>query len=403
MRLYLIALNPTDSVTEGFLPAADRLGLTVTLLTDNPVRHERVYASHPTPPAEILGCDVRDHREIIGAIANHHRADAVFSNSDHLQPQAALAAAFFNLPGKDWRAAQRVKNKAQMRRELMAAGLDAVYSSELTPDQQPADLASRPIPFPCVLKPREGVASEDVFLAEEMAELVARAGEVRARQPGLALVVEEFLAGPLRTMETIGDGQRLHVVGGFETDVSPPPYFVECRKRYLGRPEPKPLASLLTQLQALGIGFGACHTEYIAQGDRARLVEVNYRVIGDRCDLLLTEMLGIPLFEHILAVHCGQPLPTLNPRTSEGPKHARMDWVIATAGGTLTAAPAASASEADGVRLRYHPLRAVGETKPLTHTNRDFLGVVSAHGPEPEPLDAAIEKFLANNTWTVSG
>ena len=36
MRLYLLALNPTDSVTEGFLPAAARLGLDVTVLTDQP-------------------------------------------------------------------------------------------------------------------------------------------------------------------------------------------------------------------------------------------------------------------------------------------------------------------------------------------------------------------------------
>ncbi|MFM9643412.1 siderophore biosynthesis protein, partial [Streptomyces turgidiscabies] len=99
MRLYLLALNPTDSVTEGFLPSASQLGLDVTVLTDQPDAHRSVY-----PDVEILECDVRDFRAVVTRISTHHRPDAVFSNSDHLQTQAALAADYFRLPGKDWRA-----------------------------------------------------------------------------------------------------------------------------------------------------------------------------------------------------------------------------------------------------------------------------------------------------------
>jgi hypothetical protein len=36
MRLYLTALNPTDAVLDGFLPAAASLGLPATVLTDRP-------------------------------------------------------------------------------------------------------------------------------------------------------------------------------------------------------------------------------------------------------------------------------------------------------------------------------------------------------------------------------
>lgn len=46
MRMYLLALNPTDSVTEGFLPAAARLGLDVTILTDQP-RRTGTYPPRP--------------------------------------------------------------------------------------------------------------------------------------------------------------------------------------------------------------------------------------------------------------------------------------------------------------------------------------------------------------------
>lgn len=56
------------------------------------------------------------------------------------------------------------------------------------------------------------------------------------------------------------------------------------------------LRSVLGQLAGLGVGFGACHTEFVVQGDRARLVELNDRIIGDHCDLLLAHVLGEPVF-----------------------------------------------------------------------------------------------------------
>ena len=86
MRMYLLALNPTDSVTEGFLPAATRLGLRVTVLTDQPDAHRRTYPE--SDGIEVLECDVRDFRSVVTRISTLGRPDAVFTNSDHLQTQA---------------------------------------------------------------------------------------------------------------------------------------------------------------------------------------------------------------------------------------------------------------------------------------------------------------------------
>ncbi|GAA2097466.1 carboxylate--amine ligase [Streptomyces albiaxialis] len=396
MRLYLLALKPTDSVTEGFLPAAARLGLAVTLLTDRPGDHR-----HAARQAEVLECDVRDFRAVISRIATHRAPDAVFTNSDHLQTQAALAADYFGLPGKPWQAALRAKDKAQMRRHLAATGADTVTAAELTPGQDPAALARSGVPYPCVVKPREGVASEDVVLAEGPEELVARCAEIRARRPGEALVAEEYLPGELRTLETLGDGRIRHVLGGFRTELSPPPHFVEERMTFV-RAHPGPVTGqVLAQLDALGVGFGAAHTEFVVDGrGRARLVEVNYRAIGDQCDLLLAGLLGIPLFEHILRTHLGEPLPTdLGARTDGA---ARLEYPCADRAGTLTAAPEAADLDVDGVRLAYRPLRALGERHALYRTNRDFLGVVRATGTDQTAVDRAVARFLAAHRWEVT-
>lgn len=389
MRLYLLALNPTDAVSEGFLPAAARLGLDVTVLTDQPAAHRRAH-----PDIEVLECDVRDFRAVISRVSTHHRPDAVFTNSDHLQTQAALAADYFGLPGKDWRAALRCKDKAEMRRRLAAAGVDTVWSTELTEPVAPGDA-----PYPCVLKPREGVASEDVVLVDGPEELVAHAKEILERRPGAALLVEEYLPGDLFTLETLGDGRVRHALGGFRTELSPPPYFIEeCLTFVPAHPGPV-VAQVLEQLDALGVGFGACHTEFVVHAGRARIIEVNYRAIGDQCDLLLARLLEIPLFEHILRTHLGEPLPADLGARRDGA--ARLDYPCADRAGTLVDAPPATELDVEGVHLTYRPLRAVGERHELYRTNRDYLGVLRATGTDQPTVNRAVAEFLTGRRWEI--
>jgi biotin carboxylase len=398
VRLTLVARNPTDSVTLGLLPAAAHLGLRVTLLTDAPDDHRRACAGWPHGPEEIVGCDVRDFRELVGVIAGRPCPDAIFSNSDHLQAQTALAAAYLGLPGKDWRAALRAKNKALMRRHLATLGLDAVAIAELPASEDPAALAGRRLPYPLVVKPREGVASEEVFLVHDAGELVARAAEIRGRRPNEALLVEEFLAGELRTFETLGDGRTLHVLGGFRTTLSAPPHFVEERLEWAPDLPHGAREALLAQLGALGVGFGACHTELVLAGAAPRLIEVNYRLVGDQVDLLLADLLGVPLFEQVLRVHLGERLSGEPPRPAG---HALADYVVAGRSGTLAAAPGPADVEDGGVRLRYRPLRPAGDRIALSHTNRDYLGVIRATGPDRPRVEAAAAAFRARSRWEV--
>jgi siderophore synthetase component len=268
-----------------------------------------------------------------------------------------------------------------MRRHLAGAGLDRVYAEAIGPDDDPAGLPDPP--FPCVLKPAEGVASEDVLLVADRAELAARVAEVRGRRPGQTLLVEEFLAGPLHTLETVGDATGLRVLGGFHTELSTPPYFIEQRMTWQPELPAAVRDSALDQLRALGVGLGACHTELVPQGRRARLVEVNYRVIGDQCDLLLADLLRLPIFELVLRAHLGEAVLAEIP---DRPGHAgrgRVEYAVAERAGVLRSAPGPCDLDRGGVRLSYRPLRRPGERIALTHTIRDYLGVLRAVGTDP--------------------
>ncbi|MGI5492382.1 ATP-grasp domain-containing protein [Microtetraspora malaysiensis] len=386
MRLYLTSLNPTDSVTAGFLPAAEALGWNVTILTDRPAGY---------PGFETIETDVRDVRAVIDTIARHHPPGVVFTNSDHIQAETALAAAYFGLPGKDWRACVTAKNKALTRERL--ASVESVRSVRLTPGSGLPEA----LPYPVVVKPAMGVASEDVTLARDAGELAAAVAEIRTRRPGETLVAEEYLDGPLHTLETLGDGRTVAVLGGFRTTLGPLPHFVEERLDWDPEPHPGARAHVLAALATLGVGFGACHTEYVVTPDGPRIVEVNYRVIGDNCDLLLADLIGAPLFEWILRVHAGEPLPC--PPEAAAAGHGAVVSLVADRSGVVTVAPPRGDGprERDGVRLWHRPLRRVGDRVELTHTNRDYLGLLRAVGPDRARVDAAVAAFHAERPWVI--
>ncbi|HEX8631444.1 MAG TPA: siderophore biosynthesis protein [Catenuloplanes sp.] len=393
MRIYLTALNPTDSLLDGFLPAAAGLGLPVTVLTDQPT-------GWPSVTAEVAGCDVRDPRAVIDTIHNGQAPAALLSNSDHLQTPTALAAAYLGLPGKDWRATLRCKDKRLTRRTLADAGLDAVATATIGPTDGVEAAAT--LPFPAVVKPREGVASEDAYLVADLAELTERVAGIRARRPGTPLVVEEYLAGELRTFDTLGDGTTLTVTGSWHTTLGRPPSFIEESLDWAPALPERAVADLRAQLDALGVGFGACHTEFVLAGDRARLIEVNYRLIGDRMDLILAELLGIPLFEYVLRVHLGEPLAGMpRPEPAAVSRHARVEYVCADTPGTLVAAPGNVDLRVDDTWVGCRPLRRLGVTVPVTGTNRDYLAVLHAIGADPAAVRSALRQFRDGHRWTI--
>ncbi|WP_230415704.1 ATP-grasp domain-containing protein [Micromonospora tarapacensis] len=387
--LYLTALNPTDAVLDGLLPAADSLGVPVTVLTDRPADWPRA--------APVRSCPVRDADAVAGAVREGPAAAGLLSNSDHLQEATALAARRLGLPGKDPRAARRCKDKAATRRAVADAGLDLVRARTLEPGRTPVFDA-----FPAVVKPRDGVASEDAYLVTDSGDLARRVAEIRRRRPDVSLVVEEYLPGEVRTHDTLGDAQTLSVLGGWRTTLGPPPTFTERCLEWAPAP-PAVSAGLHAQLAALGVRFGACHTEFVVQDGRPRLIEVNDRLIGDRMDLVLAELLGVPLFEYVIRLHLGESVAALGlPDPATVARSARVEYVCADRGGTLVAAPGAVDALRDGVRLGCRPMRPVGTTAEWTGTNRDYLAVLHGIGPEPVGVRGALAGFRADLDWMIA-
>ncbi len=195
------------------------------------------------------------------------------------------------------------------------------------------------------------------------------------------------------------------MLGGFRTRLSPLPFFIEERLTWDAPAPDAAREHVLGALAEIGATFGACHTEYVlGAGRRPALIEVNDRLIGDDCDFVLSDLLGVDLFERVLRVHLGEPLPGPPPAPAPGSAHAIIDYVVADRPGVLAAAPPAGVRQSAelGVMLSYRPLREVGDHIVLTRTNRDYLGVITAIGADPAAVELSVAAVRAAENWAIT-
>jgi biotin carboxylase len=399
-ELIILAHVPTDSINDGFIPAAQRLGLSVVLLTDQADAHQQHFsrAGLAAYPSEIIACDVFNPLAVIGSITCRMQAPtAIFSNSDHLQTSTAIVANYFGLPGKDWHVTYRAKNKAEMRANLRSRGVDMLWHAVVCDRESLARLADD-APFPCIAKPREGVASQQVTLSYKRAELETQCAAAWAEQPGLPLLLEEYIEGPLYTLETLGDGKQICMLGGFQVKLSPPPYFVELEAKWGTELTSAQEAQVLDMIRCFGVGFGACHTEFVLTPKGPRLIEINYRNIGDYREFLLQDTLCIPLFETVLRLYLGEPLPQLH----IAPNAALIRYFTASSAGRLVNIPEAFVRRDESIQLTYKPLRAAGDVINLTNSNKDYLGVLRGLGSDPQRLAAEMDRVSGSLAWGIT-
>ena len=55
-----------------------------------------------------------------------------------------------------------------------------------------------------------------------------------------------------------------------------------------------------------------------------------------------------------------------------------------------------------GVLLSYRPLREKGDRIAVTRTNRDYLGVITAIGPDAAAVDLVRRGLRANGNWEIT-
>ena len=148
-------------------------------------------------------------------------------------------------------------------------------------------------------------------------------------------------------------------------------------------------------MAAFGINFGVCHSEFILTASGPVLVEINYRSIGDGREFLLERLLPQGWFERILALHLGEPLPALQSSNAAALVH----YLVAEKSGRVEQAAVSVAEQQDGQWTDYRALRQVGDQVRLSHSNKDYLGVLRLIAPDAASLDARFAAAIADLHW----
>lgn len=87
-----------DSLSDGLLPAARRLGLKVNLTDSADAYRQQYNTDRPEAcPDEIIACDVFNPLAVIGDMTCR-ATGSDFSDCDHLQASTAIAARYVGLP-----------------------------------------------------------------------------------------------------------------------------------------------------------------------------------------------------------------------------------------------------------------------------------------------------------------
>ena len=378
--LVLVESNTTGSGRQ-FCEVAREFGLQPVMLVADPDRYPYLREAG----IEHRVVDTTDQEAVLDACRRLPVLPiaGVTSSSEYFIAIAAATAAWLGLEAPEATAIVACRDKVRQR-ELLAGAMVAVPDFVAVTSVAQATAAARELDLPVVVKPTSGSGSVGVRLCRTTGEVTEAAGEVlaaTANERGLPVaagaLVERYVFGAEYSVETFCG----HVVGVTRKHLGPAPHFVEIGHDFPAPlPEPRQRAlveTTLSALAALGLGWGAAHTELRWGPDGPVVIEVNPRLAGGMIPALVREATGIDLVACCVALAAGLPVPLTETRAGA----AAIRFVVAKRAGTVVAVLGADrAARMPGIKAVELSVAAGDEVAALSHSFRDRLGYLIAGG-----------------------
>lgn len=374
---------------EYFIDSGERPCDSFLALFDNILIHD----THNDVPGLIGRLDV---------IHGRHPFTAVIATSDAEAITAARVAEHFGLPTPGVRAIQACVDKSQTRQVLAEhtvhqpgwAWVEAPVESLQGIDSQ------HRLTYPLVAKATDASDSMFVTLVGDDAELHAAScayfsvgSYSRDVQPSERFLLEEYLEGPLYSVEGYCRDGQVHPLGVTTRELSAPPHFVELGA---GHPWQGDEAQVLVDeakaaLRALEYDTGFFHVELILHQRIPKVVEVNPRLAGLCITQGMAHVYGQSFEKLLISLMSGHSLPELQPQ-----KYMYVAMSRATPGGRVDS-DIGSCAGLDGVVLTQQKRPVGSRVDQLTGSNRDIVALVVAVGQSYDQAcgnaHAAIEDY----------
>jgi hypothetical protein len=265
------------AATLRFVAAAANLeGVRLSVVSQDPLE-----ALPPALRARLAGhwriADGLDAGQIVAAVRELSQrigpVQRLVASLEQLQEPLAVAAAQLGLPGLDPRAAQRFRDKRQMKDAFIAAGVPCARYAQIG-DAAAARAFAATVGFPLVAKPLAGAGARNTFRIDDAATL-ARYLERHPPQAAQPVLFEEFLRGREHSWDAVMlDGEVLwrsiSVYSPSALTVLENPWIQWCvlLPRELEADEFRRIDAVAPRaLQALGLRTGLAHMEWFARED----------------------------------------------------------------------------------------------------------------------------------------
>lgn len=400
MKRLLLLLPSTSYRAADFLIAAERLGIDVVVGSNE---RQALESAVPGKTITLDFTDPKEATETVLAFAKDRPLDAVVSADEDAIVLAAMISEALSLPHNPVSATAAAKDKHRLREALAAASVPTPPFQLFSIDDPP-EILSQKVVYPCVLKPTFLSASRGVIRANHPDEFVAafyRLGRIlrepEVRQLGGAaarnILVEDFVPGKEVALEGLLQEGHLSVLALFDKpDPLDGPFFEETIYVTPSR-LPAAVQSGVAECTgraaaALGLKEGPIHAELRVNERGPWIIELAARSIGGICSRALRFGVGLTLEEIILRHALGMPIESLE---RERPAAGVMMIPIPAAGILITYQGVEEAKKVPGIvdiKIMIHRKQKV---IPLPEGRR-YLGFIFARAPRPEAAESALRE-----------
>jgi biotin carboxylase len=328
--------------------------------------------------------------------------DAVLCLIDSHVPTAAQLAHRLGLRHLNPSSATLLRDKFNVRRRLVERGL-AQPPFELATSNDSLSAAVERLGLPVLIKPADGYGSQNIVVLRYPEDLDPLLSPLNNLLPSHAdyglgfrandrLLVERFMTGSVIGCDTLTANCRHQLLGiHAKLFFEPPSFAIRGGCFTPNRPEFEAIERyLFSVLDAVGLDWGAAHTELLLTPEGPRLIEINPRLVGAKIGRLVGYALDRSLHADLIALHLGER-PDLPPQDARMVAVSR--WIVADRPGIL-----------DHVELpRWHDarmrcvevLKKPGDPIRPPLENADRIGYVMVCAPTSDEAQQLADSFVA--------
>lgn len=242
---------------------------------------------------------------------DEHPIKSILTFNDLHTPITAKLCEHFGFKHLSSQAVTTARNKILTRKTLQDAHIPQPRFLNL--DQKLQNVIK--LGFPAVVKPSDGTGSlytKVVFNYNELEEHIKFLFSVEEYGRGVTLnkeiLIEEYLEGPLFSVEVITVNGKHHVLGICDRVLQGFPFFVEVENSFpYVHPKFDEFVNITFQaLDAIGVDFGPTHTELILTKEGAKIIEINPRLAGGAIPELMAVALNRNIVLDVVRMHLGE-------------------------------------------------------------------------------------------------